>query len=48
MIEEDGKTEEEFIAQILDMNTELLTRNRAAEDLSKVISHNLAAVTGDE
>jgi len=48
VIEEDGKTEEEFIAQILDMNTELLTRNRAAEDLSKVISHNLAAVTGDE
>ncbi len=47
VIEEDGKTEEEFIAELLMMNDELTNLNAVAQDLENVIAHNIQQVAGD-
>lgn len=47
MIEEDGKTEEEFAAELIAMNEELEGLNAEAKALEKVISRNLSAITGE-
>ena len=47
VIEEDGKTEEEFVQGILQMNDELETLNAAAARLESVISYNVKAIAGD-
>ncbi|MFA7238532.1 MAG: class I SAM-dependent DNA methyltransferase [Sulfuricellaceae bacterium] len=47
VIEEDGKTEEEFVADLLAMNDELSSLNNVARGLESVIGHNVAQITGD-
>ncbi|QOJ22373.1 MAG: SAM-dependent DNA methyltransferase [Gammaproteobacteria bacterium] len=47
VIEEDGKSEEEFIAELLAMNDELLALNKQASKLESVITHNISAIAGD-
>jgi type I restriction enzyme M protein len=48
VIEEDGKSEEEFIAELLAMNDELSGLNGAARELEKVITHNIQQISGEE
>lgn len=48
VIEEDGKTEEEFIAELLTMNEELLGWNEEARTLEAVIAGNLRQLAGEE
>ena len=48
VIEEDGKTEEEFIEEMLVMNEELKQLSGKACKLEKVINHNLVQITGEE
>ncbi len=48
MIEEDGKSEEEFIAELLAMNDELVQLNDEARRLETVIAHNVVQIVGDE
>jgi type I restriction enzyme M protein len=48
VIEEDGKTEEEFIEEMLDLDTELEKLNIEAHDLESIISHNIHQITGQE
>ncbi|SNX60329.1 type I restriction enzyme M protein [Nitrosomonas ureae] len=45
VIEEDGKTEEEFIAEILDMSDELEKLNTEARILEAVVSENIKAIS---
>jgi type I restriction enzyme M protein len=47
VVEEDGKTEEEFISEVLSLDDELGTLNRAAAKLQVTISANIRALTGD-
>ena len=47
VIEEDGKTEEEFASELIAMNEELEGLNAEAKALEKVISRNLTAITGE-
>lgn len=47
VIEEDGKTEEEFIAEFLDLSEELQSLTEQARKLEKVIARNVAAVAGE-
>jgi len=47
VIEEDGKTEEEFISEILSINDELAELTAAASELDKNLSANIKALTGD-
>lgn len=44
VIEEDGKTEEEFIAEIMSLNDELEALNKEARKLESVIAKNIAAI----
>ncbi len=44
VIEEDGKTEEEFIEEILDLNQQLEALNREAHQLEGVIAHNVKQI----
>ena len=44
VIEEDGKTEEEFLESLLAMNAELSQLNGEAEALAQVVSVNIAAI----
>jgi len=46
VIEEDGKTEEEFIAEIVGLNDELENLNKEAKNLEKIIGMNINLVTG--
>jgi len=46
VIEEDGKTEEEFIAELLAMNGELASLNAHAASLQSVINGNLVQIAG--
>ncbi|MEO1818909.1 class I SAM-dependent DNA methyltransferase [Pseudomonas sp.] len=46
VIEEDGKTEEEFIAETISMNDDLRELFNASETLQKTISANVIAITG--
>jgi len=47
VIEEDGKTEEEFIEDILSLNAELLELNKQATALESVVEHNVKQLTGE-
>ena len=47
VIEEDGKTEEEFIAELLVMNDELTSLNDEARKLETIIFNNIEQITGD-
>lgn len=47
VIEEDGKTEEEFLADLLAMNDELSQLNAEARKLEKVIEKNVRLIAGD-
>ena len=47
VIEEDGKTEEEFIDELLAMNEELSSLNGVARGLEEVITRNIQQVAGD-
>ena len=47
VIEEDGKTEDEFISGLLAMNAELATLNAEARVLEDVIAGNVALLAGD-
>ncbi len=47
VIEEDGKSEEEFIAELLVMNDELEGLSAIARRLEEVISRNIKAVVGE-
>ncbi|HYE37300.1 class I SAM-dependent DNA methyltransferase [Methylocaldum sp.] len=48
VIEEDGKTEEEFIADLLAMNDELNRLNGEARGLEEVIGHNIRQIVGED
>ncbi len=48
VIEEDGKSEEEFIEELLAMNEELSSLNSVARELEAVIAHNTRQVAGEE
>ncbi|MFH2211241.1 MAG: class I SAM-dependent DNA methyltransferase [Pseudomonadota bacterium] len=48
VIEEDGKTEEEFIEELLAMNEELSSLNVAARGLEGVIGHNILQIAGEQ
>jgi type I restriction enzyme M protein len=47
VIEEDGKTEEEFISEMLNLDDELARLNDIASKLEANISANIKALTGD-
>jgi type I restriction enzyme M protein len=47
VIEEDGKTEEEFIEGLLVANDELIRLNSEAKKLETAVSRNLLAIAGD-
>ncbi len=47
VIEEDGKTEEEFIADILTINDEVNELNKRAQELNKTIGANLKMLVGE-
>ncbi len=46
VIEEDGKTEEEFLQEILNLNDELETLNSHSTELKKAISENIKILVG--
>jgi type I restriction enzyme M protein len=48
VIEEDGKTEEEFVSDLLAMNDELTRLNDEARGLEKVVASNITQITGEE
>ena len=48
VIEEDGKTEEEFISGLLEMNGELTRLNLEARALEEVIAGNVMLLAGEE
>ena len=48
VIEEDGKTEEEFIAGLLEMSEELTRLNAEARTLEYVIAGNVMLLAGEE
>ncbi|MEI6175806.1 MAG: N-6 DNA methylase [Verrucomicrobiota bacterium] len=48
VIEEDGKTEEEFLEEVLGINDELATLNRNASKLEKIIAANIQQISGNE
>ncbi len=47
VIEEDGKTEEEFIDEMISMNDELNKLNKEARDLEDVINQNIKQLTNE-
>ena len=47
VIEEDGKTEEEFIEEMIALNDELNNLNKEAKALEGVINHNIKQIAGD-
>lgn len=47
VIEEDGKTEEEFIADIIGLNSQLATLDEASRDLSRVVNQNILTLAGE-
>jgi len=48
VIEEDGKTEEEFITDIVNLNDTLSLLNMGAVKLASIINENLRILTGSE
>lgn len=47
VIEEDGKTEEEFVDEILALNDELSALNEQAINLSNIINNNISQIVGE-
>ncbi len=47
VIEEDGKTEEEFIEEMLSLNEKISTLNAEARKLESVIGHNIRQIAGE-
>jgi type I restriction enzyme M protein len=47
VIEEDGKTEEEFIADLLNIDRELAELNSSTTGLAKVIAANVRALSAE-
>jgi len=47
VIEEDGKTEEEFIGEVTALNDELNSLNSDSTKLERVIGHNIAQLVGE-
>jgi type I restriction enzyme M protein len=47
VIENDGKTEEEFISEILSFGSEIATLSASAAKLQETISANIKVITGD-
>ena len=47
VIEEDGKTEEEFIEEIASLNDELSKLNSEAKDFESIINHNINEIIGE-
>lgn len=47
VIEEDGKTEEEFLASVADMSDELADLTKQAANLDQLIAKNIALILGD-
>lgn len=47
VIEEDGKTEEDFIEEMLSLNDELEKLNAEALELEGIISHNIKQIAGE-
>jgi len=47
VIEEDGKTEEEFISEVVTLDDQLAKLNQAALQLGETIASNIKALTGD-
>lgn len=48
VIEEDGKTEEEFVEELLAMNQDLNSLNMEARKIERIIHHNVLKLTGEE
>ena len=48
VIEEDGKSEEEFIAELLAMNDELTNLNNAARGLEAIIGQNILQIADEQ
>lgn len=48
VIEEDGKTEEEFIEAMVTFGSQLSEWNESAKDLERIVSANVRAITGEE
>ena len=48
VIEEDGKTEEEFIDAMVAYEAQLSGLNKTAKELEKIVSTNVRAITGEE
>ncbi len=48
VIEEDGKTEEEFIEETLDLDKQLKDLSFQASKLESIISENIFTLTGEE
>ncbi len=46
VIEEDGKTEEEFVEEISSLNDQLAALNSESLTLEKIINHNLVSIIG--
>jgi len=46
VIEEDGKTEKEFIAGLAELNDELLVLTNYTDDLSNIIQKNISSLIG--
>jgi type I restriction enzyme M protein len=47
VIEEDGKTQEEFVSDIVTLNDQLTSLNKSASLLENTIASNLNALTGE-
>lgn len=47
VIEEDGKSEEEFIEEIISLNNELESLKEEAKEIEKIISDNVKVLVGD-
>lgn len=47
VIEEDGKTEEEFISEVVNLEDQLSKLNQAASHLGETIASNIKTLTGD-
>jgi type I restriction enzyme M protein len=47
VIEEGGRTEEEFVREILDLNREIETLNSMSYRLEKTIKRNIQILVGD-
>lgn len=47
VIEEDGKTEEEFISELIDMQSNLASLSKESKSIESVIVNNVAILTGE-